>query len=176
MKLLSKQQRDFLGELLKDLRHLWDCRRADLESPVDREINFIGWMAGTLYRNDARGTKGKFFGTLPEFAIHFDGLSAWAARRLIGAMVAIRDRWDREIPRGRVATPRHLVSAIWRAAKGQGMEDDAIREMVHGATSGETASTRNLRRFEALKILERLQRPRARVIPIGSRGNKEARK
>lgn len=166
---MTAGQGEFLGDLLKDLRGLFDVTHRG-----KGERDAAAWMGGVLKKHVV-GPESPFFTSWGEVEGYVAGLDRVRAGRLIKALSDLRTRLDGKLPRSAISTPGHLVSAIWKAAKGRGFEDETLREIVHDVTGGETSSTRQLRRGEALRVLDRIGRTPVFVM-VRRRGGVELRK
>jgi hypothetical protein len=140
-------QAAFLLDLFRDARRLFHAGRPGTGDP-----DFIGWFAGILLKNGAmkRGTTAFTFDELDRVMV---GLDARKARRLIGALVELRDREEQGLPREKVQTPPPIMKAIWTAARRRGYDAETVETIVHAQSNGETSSTKCLRREEALAVL-----------------------
>ncbi len=147
---MSGAQLKFLENLLEDIRRLFFQGRLKAS-----ERDLANWMGG-IYRKHMMGVEEEIFEAWRDVQAFVRTLDSYRARRLIGALVDLRDRMDRKLPRDKVRTPSHLIRAIWSAARIPGYDEEWVRDVVFDVTKGESSSVKNLRREEAVVVIKRL--------------------
>ena len=150
---MTGEQEMFLRDLLKDLRRLFlqPSRRKT-------EADLVAWMGGLMNRHIVQGQAG-FWQTWEAVEETVYTLDAARARRLIAALLEVRKRMVERVSREDLATPKHLLKAIWTTMRSKAIPEDALRAAVLEATNGETESTKNLRPDEAVALLKAMGAP-----------------
>lgn len=163
---MTGAQEDFLRHLLRDLRALWEARH-----PEKGEGDLAAWMGGLMKKMRLFALKDEYVTSweqVEELALSRDRARA---RRLIKALVEVRDRWSGQGGREAVRTPRNLMTAIWTAAGDALLGKEEVRGLVREVTGGDTESTKNLRREEALEVLRRMGAPGPAVYRVTEYGS-----
>ncbi len=147
---MTEKQRVFLRDLVEDLKRLFLAREGDEAG----EMDFVAWMCGLLHKHDAKRHGEAHFDSLNDLREYLYRIDVYQARKLIEALGQARARIDAKLPREAVVTPPPILSAIWTAAKRQGMGRDTVHEICFAVCQSD--STKHLRREEALEVLKRV--------------------
>lgn len=170
MKLITEKQAKFLGDLLTRLEELFRAR----EGAEAGEMDFVSWICGIVQKHDPEFRSELRFDNRADLDAWCESISAWAARRLIAALSAVRDRMDTS-GRARMKTPAALLRAIWGGARERGIEEETLREMIHEITKGESTSTGRLSYREAMALLDRIHGASAEVVDITTEAQRTQR-
>lgn len=168
MAAMTGAQAKFIKDLLKDLQILFAAGK-----PEATERDCVNWFGGVLRKHITRLSR--LYSSWDEVNEDLDQMGSGEARALIGALGDIRDRMETKLPRASLVTPSYILTAIWVHARRNGYSKPDVEAMVHGITEGGTKSTRNLRRGEALKVLERVGGSNT-VIPVSKAKKHTAKK
>ncbi|MBI1291830.1 hypothetical protein GC173_11390 [bacterium] len=158
----TDKQRQFIADLVKDIRRLF------VAGTGKEEDDFVRWFGGFL--NKHRFAQRDVW-TAEELGEYLGAISSDAARKLIKALMDVRERMSRKLPRCQVQTGKTLIVAISKAASENGVDAEALDNIIHGVTNGETTSRKNLRREEVIEVLRRVG-GETRVFEVQRHGNK----